>query len=269
MKSSLKELLTSAFGQGESARLQKSKTPDYQLITLVTVAAFCLVFVEYFASLSKFIKTLEGLGAKSLAEELSQWLSQQKDPKFVQQIVWVLGTITGFLLMPVLLISSVFRQRLGAFGWRLKASKKDLRLYTSFLLFMLPLVYLVSFSPAFRAKYPFYKPNTLLPNWQSYFIVWEMLYLLQFIAVEFFFRGFLLHGTKRQLGFYSIWLSMLPYCMIHFYKPLPETIGAIIAGIVLGMLSLKSNSIWLGVALHVSVALTMDLLALAHMGYLF
>ncbi len=55
---------------------------------------------------------------------------------------------------------------------------------------------------------------------------------------------------------------MLPYCMIHFCKPMAETIGAIAAGIVLGTLSFKSKNIWLGVAVHYSVAITMDICAL-------
>jgi membrane protease YdiL (CAAX protease family) len=52
--------------------------------------------------------------------------------------------------------------------------------------------------------------------------------------------------------------------MIHFGKPLPETVGAILAGILLGILSLKSNLIWLGVLLHFSVALAMDCFSLMH-----
>jgi uncharacterized protein len=96
-----------------------------------------------------------------------------------------------------------------------------------------------------------------------------MLYLLQFIAIEFFFRGFMLHGNKNRFGFYSILVMTIPYCMIHFGKPLPETIGAIIAGLILGMLSLKSNSIWLGIAIHFSVAITMDFCAIWQKGLLF
>ena len=77
----------------------------------------------------------------------------------------------------------------------------------------------------------------------------------------------MLHGIKKRFGFYSIWIMMIPYMMIHFQKPMPETIGAIFAGIILGTLSLKSRSIWLGVAIHYSVAITMDLAALWQKGY--
>jgi hypothetical protein len=56
--------------------------------------------------------------------------------------------------------------------------------------------------------------------------------------------------------------------MIHFGKPFGETIAAIIAGIVLCTLSLKSRSIVLGVLIHYTVAITMDLFALWREGVL-
>ena len=52
--------------------------------------------------------------------------------------------------------------------------------------------------------------------------------------------------------------------------PLPETIGAIIAGVFLGALSLWARSIWMGVLVHVSVsvAVSMDLAAMHYRGEL-
>ena len=57
---------------------------------------------------------------------------------------------------------------------------------------------------------------------------------------------------------------VVPYCMVHFGKPVPEVVGAIFAGIILGTLALRTRSIWCGVLIHISVAWTMDLLALSH-----
>ena len=55
---------------------------------------------------------------------------------------------------------------------------------------------------------------------------------------------------------------IIPYCMIHYGKPLPETLGAIGAGILLGTIAMRTRSIWGGVIIHVAVAVTMDVLAL-------
>jgi membrane protease YdiL (CAAX protease family) len=128
---------------------------------------------------------------------------------------------------------------------------------------MIPLVAFFSTTASFQARYPFYD---LVPGEKLYpnFWIWEGLYFLQFFALEFFFRGFMVHGLKKRFGVYSILVMMIPYCMIHFGKPLPETIAAIIAGLVLGMLSYKSRSILLGVCIHYSVGLMMDLAALWH-----
>jgi hypothetical protein len=49
---------------------------------------------------------------------------------------------------------------------------------------------------------------------------------------------------------------------------MPEAIGSIVAGFVLGTLALKSGSIWWGALAHVTVAVTMDLLSLWHRGFL-
>ncbi len=54
---------------------------------------------------------------------------------------------------------------------------------------------------------------------------------------------------------------MVPYCLIHVLKPAPEAIGSIVAGLLLGTLALCTGSLWSGVLLHVSVALSMDVLA--------
>jgi membrane protease YdiL (CAAX protease family) len=55
--------------------------------------------------------------------------------------------------------------------------------------------------------------------------------------------------------------------MIHFGKPMPETIAAIIAGIFLGKMALRSGSILPGILLHYTVAISMDLLSLWQQGY--
>jgi membrane protease YdiL (CAAX protease family) len=77
----------------------------------------------------------------------------------------------------------------------------------------------------------------------------------------------MVHGLRPRLGSCSIPVMMVPYCMIHFQKPLPETLGAIVAGLVLGFMSLRTRSIILGAAIHVSVALSMDFASLWRQGF--
>jgi membrane protease YdiL (CAAX protease family) len=56
--------------------------------------------------------------------------------------------------------------------------------------------------------------------------------------------------------------------MIHFYKPMPEAFASIVAGLALGYMSLRTHSIWLGAAIHVTVALSMDFASLWRQGRL-
>jgi membrane protease YdiL (CAAX protease family) len=54
----------------------------------------------------------------------------------------------------------------------------------------------------------------------------------------------------------------VPYCMIHFGKPYLEAVGAILAGIALGSLSMRTKSIYQGFMLHITIAAMMDWLSL-------
>jgi membrane protease YdiL (CAAX protease family) len=126
---------------------------------------------------------------------------------------------------------------------------------------ILPAVWIASGTDTFRHTYPFYR----LSNRSSFdYWSWELMYALQFLSLEFFFRGFLLHGLRRALGANAIFVMAVPYCMIHYGKPMAETMGAIGAGIILGTLAMRTRSIWGGVVIHVGVAWTMDALAVAH-----
>ncbi|EAY25822.1 CPBP family intramembrane glutamic endopeptidase [Microscilla marina] len=239
-----------------------------QTIGILTTAILCLVFTEYWGSLSYLVKSLANISLP-LSNQLKHWLKIHAHPQWIKTVYWSMVTIVFFLLVPLVYIRWWLKKPLKDFGWQWRATRQDILIYITCLLCMLPLVWVVSSSPVFLAKYPFYQPKPNEVAWERYFVLWQLVYLLQFVAVEFFFRGFILHGIKKQLGAYSIWVAMLPYCMIHFGKPLPETLGAIVAGLILGTFSLKNNSIWLGVLLHYGVAITMDLLALWHKGLLF
>jgi membrane protease YdiL (CAAX protease family) len=90
------------------------------------------------------------------------------------------------------------------------------------------------------------------------------MYFAQFLGLELFFRGLWLGALRRSLGSGAIFSMCVPYCMIHFGKPYLEANGAIVAGIVLGSLAMRTKSIYAGFLVHITVALMMDLLALSH-----
>jgi membrane protease YdiL (CAAX protease family) len=173
--------------------------------------------------------------------------------------LWVATRALGFVVIPALVIRLLLKRRVRSFGLALPAQAGQLRPYVTLFALVSPLLLLASLRPEFRAYYPFYRRAG-----ESWFdlLLWEAIYAFQFFCVEFFFRGFLLGGTQARLGSLAVFAAMIPYCMVHFTKPVLEVLGAIPAGLVLGVLALRTGSIWGGVFLHVAVAWAMDALAL-------
>jgi CAAX amino terminal protease family. len=182
---------------------------------------------------------------------------------------WAAIVFLFYFAFPALIVKFVRRQDLSDYGLNLNFEKGFAEIFLQCAVVMLPLVYLMSLTEGFASKYPFFKVYNGEPYFGRDFLIWEALYFLQFFGLEFFFRGFLVQSLKPKFGIYSIFVMTVPYCMIHFGKPMPETFAAIFAGIFLGWLSYKYNNIWLGLLLHCTVAFLMDVLALHHKGLLF
>lgn len=179
--------------------------------------------------------------------------------------LWTGVNLLFYLFIPGLIIRFGFRESVSDYG--LRYPRGNQRLYLWFFLLMVPLVFAVSFLPAFQQKYPFYQLSPGEKAW-PWFYAWELLYLFQFLGLEFFFRGFMVLGLKPSMGMQSVLVMVVPYSMIHFSKPMPEAIGSVAAGLVLGYLSYRKSAVIPGAILHFSVALLMDLLALWQKGLL-
>ena len=173
-------------------------------------------------------------------------------------IYWSLGCFTFYFVLPSIVVRRVLGHRLRDYGLSLDGFVRHLWIYVLLFIPVGVLVWLVASNPDFQRQYPFYKNPVGLAD----FLVWECFYALQFFSLEFFFRGFMLHGVKDRMGRFAVFAMVVPYVMIHFRKPMFETTGAIIAGSVLGVLSLRTGSIWGGFLIHVAVAISMDVAAL-------
>ena len=195
-----------------------------------------------------------------------QWFPY--DPKHpdkywhLKGFVWWTGwRVFGYLLLPMAVVALLPGERLRDYHWSPRGFVKHLWIYVGMFAFILPAVYVASGTKMFLHTYPFYRyaNRSAFDLW-----AWEALYALQFLALEFFFRGFMLQGLRRAFGSGAIVVMMVPYCMIHYGKPMPETFGAIFAGLILGTVAMRTRSIWGGVLIHVGVAWTMDLFAVGH-----
>jgi membrane protease YdiL (CAAX protease family) len=175
---------------------------------------------------------------------------------------WALSRILGYTLVPFGAWKIAFRQdSLLDMGLRTKGFFKHAWIYALFLGVVLPVMWLVSHEPDFGSYYPFYRNASR--SWFD-FLAWEAMYFCQFFALEMFFRGWWLGALRRSFGSGAIFAMAVPYCMIHYQKPYLEVNGAIVAGIALGSLSMRTKSIYQGFLVHITVAGLMDWLALSH-----
>lgn len=241
---------------------------DATVVLLTTLAG--LILINFFGrpGNTEVYRVLLGtLRLGEWADGLQRYLFQGFDARIHQRTFWAVTRALGYVGVPLLVIWRVLQAPVTDFGFRVKGILPHARIYGAMLLAIAPAVVLASFTTPFQQTYPFYRLDPGEPLWPRLWI-WELLYASQFVALEFFFRGFLLHGLKRRLGYPAVWVMIVPYVMIHFDKPFAECLGAIVAGFVLGTLSLQTGSMWWGAAIHTVVAWSMDLLSLGHQGRL-
>ncbi|MFN5319206.1 MAG: CPBP family intramembrane glutamic endopeptidase [Bacteroidia bacterium] len=150
-----------------------------------------------------------------------------------------------------------------AYGWHF--SVKGISPYIVMFMLMTPLLVWAAFRPDFQLAYPRYSPGIFeaFLNVPPILTVsaFEISYTLQFIALEWFFRGFIVMALSRFLGQHAVWVMVFVYVFLHFGKPMHETIGSFFGGLILGNAALHTKSIWGGIVVHVGIALLMELFA--------
>lgn len=245
---------------------------DWRPIVAYLSAAVVLTFQEYFGDRNTFVTLVSrgaviewGGGPNRPAThhwQLLRPLTWAQDPTWNELYglcYWSLTRSLGYFVVPALLMLFWRRDRLRDYGLSAKGFLSHAWIYALFFGIVLVAVVVVSHTGEFSNYYPFYRASNR--SWFD-FVVWELVYASQFFTLEFFFRGFLVFAGREAMGSGVIVAMVVPYCMIHFGKPWAECLAAILAGTVLGTLSLKTRSIWSGFLIHVTVAVSMDLAAL-------
>ncbi len=176
-------------------------------------------------------------------------------------IGWVLFSAAVYFVVPAVAVISM-KQRLVDYGLRL--TRKGAFLYWVFPVLILPGTFFVAMDSQFQMTYPFlHQPGSMFE-----LVIWEAAYILQFLALEFFFRGFMFTGLAKTIGAYaSILLCSIPYLMIHFSKPLPEAISSFFGSMILSYLVLRYKTIIYGFYAHIVFAVSLDIFSLYHRGW--
>ena len=237
-------------------------TPAIALLT----AAVSLLLIHYLKFASSFQAFLEFYA--TVTHRGTDFLPELRHNPFFElygNLWWGLVHLIGYVLIPVIVIKFILKQRVMDNGLRLENTREYRLWYIALALPIIVFAYFASFSRDFLNTYPFYR---LAFRSGIDLLAWEIIYLSQFVFLEFFFRGFLLHACRPAFGANAVFVMCVPYLMIHFAKPWPEATGAILFGLFLGILALRSRSIWGGAAVHMTVALSMDMLSLMQRGRL-
>jgi len=236
-----------ADAQADSAGADKF---DWRPIVVLVTTAIVLTVARYFGGNATFSELVP----------YDEKLYSRDEWDLMARAWWSGVRVVAYVVIPMLTIVFMPGERIRDYYISFRGFGRHLWIYVGLYLLVLPFVLVVAKQEQFLSTYPFYKYAN-----QSFghFLKWQLLYATQFLALEFFFRGYMLKGLRHKFGYGAIFVMVVPYCMIHYTKPLPETLGAIFAGIALGTLAMRTRSIWGGVLIHVGVALTMDWLALA------
>ena len=241
---------------------------DYRPAVLFVITALVLTLQEYYGGRGFFEEHIKpALRAVELKQAvapggLGRFVNLKKYSDLYGYGWWAFNRVFGYTVVPFAIWKMVFRRdSLLDMGLRVRGLLSHAWIYGLCLAVVLPAVFIASRAPDFANYYPFYKQAS-----RSWFdlAVWEAMYFAQFFALEIFFRGFWLSGLRNTLGSGAIFAMCVPYCMIHYGKPYLEAAGAVVAGVALGSLAMRTKSIYSGFLVHVTVALSMDLLSLAN-----
>lgn len=166
----------------------------------------------------------------------------------------------GLLWFPMLFIFFVAREEPSRFGFGIGDSWRawwiTLLLFGGLVVLMLP----ASRMESFQSFYPI--DREAAQTWQG-FVSSEAKWGMYFFCWEFFFRGFLLFGLHRYIGWWAVVVQAIAFGIMHYHKVQIEMIVSFPAGIILGLLALRAKSFLPCFILHWAAAVSFDLLIIA------
>jgi uncharacterized protein len=180
-------------------------------------------------------------------------------------IWWGIASVVLWIVVPAFIL----RRGNGLpFALRMPLAWRAWLPYLALIALMVPLLAYAGTRPDFLRTYPMLRPQQAAGwSWSLVLLFWTLIAVI-LVSTEFLFRGVLVFALESRLGVNAVLVSAIPYCVMHLHKPFLEALGAIVAGVVLGMLALRTRSIGGGIVVHIAVAIGMDVMALLRSGNL-
>lgn len=173
----------------------------------------------------------------------------------IEYLYLYIGDFFIFFVTPFLIIKLIFKEKITGYGLTLGDKKFGIKATLISVSFMFVIVWFVSASNEFASIYPHLQ--SAKESWRI-FIIYQIGMLLYMLSWEFVWRGYMLFGLKEKFGYYAVLIQMIPFVILHNGKPPLETFSSILGGIVLGILALRTFSIWYCVIIHFLLMLSID-----------
>lgn len=181
----------------------------------------------------------------------------------------IIAAFILFGLVPMGIVKGVFRESLADYGLRIGNRLHTCRSFLILVPFVALTAYGTGLTQTFTDVYPFNelmqvryiaRQTGLEPQISySFFAVHCLLYLGYYFAWEFLFRGFIQHGLSQRCGLpTAVCVQTLASVMLHYGHPGSEVFGALAAGLVLGWLAQRTQSLLSGLGLHAVLGIVLD-----------
>jgi uncharacterized protein len=149
-----------------------------------------------------------------------------------------------YLIVPLLVIVFVFREKPRDYGFTPGNWRVGLKLTAIACLLAAPILYWAAHTPGMAAYYSTYNQ----PPWDIILTA-----AVDLVGWEFIFRGFLLFALYRVAGPSAVLLQAVPFAIAHFTKPPLETLSTIFGGTLFGWVAWRTNSFLYAFLIHLFV----------------
>jgi membrane protease YdiL (CAAX protease family) len=217
---------------------------------VVTIGLTLFGLVGYWVTTTS--KSLESKFFKSLGEEKAriEWI-----------MFWRYAGVFYYAVIPAIVVFILFPHNLAFYGL------SCVNLFEA-LLWTLGLSALLIFMQSKSARQPEnvkQYPQIRINNWTAgLFFKNSFGWFIYLLAYEFLYRGILLFGLLEAFGVWpAIMVNTIIYSLAHIPKGNREALAAIPFGILLCYITIKTETIWISVFVHVALALSNDYFALA------
>lgn len=177
-------------------------------------------------------------------------------PDFTAALYMFVCSLFLMGIVPALVVKFALHEPLSSFG----LARGDIPFSLKAAVILGPIMVLLtipsSSMESFVNEYPYYKEAS---QSTGTFLGYSLTYLMFYAGWEFFFRGYLQFGLRDRFGGWNaILVQTLASTLLHIGKPGAEIYGAIVGGIVWGVVAFRARSFLVILVLHWMMGVSLD-----------